>query len=370
MTDQPQPFHALALSGGVALGAYEAGAYAALHAAGALPRWIAGVSAGAVNGALIAGNPPERQIERLRAFWRSAAREPMPLSAFWFGAAPRGPWREAEAVAAALQSHLFGCPAIFRPRLGLPSAGAPDVSALYDLSPLRQSLENLVDFARLNSGETRFTLAATDINSGERVVFDTARGDRIGPEHLLASSALPPLFAPLEIGGRLLGDGGLAGNLPLDLVLDELPDEEVVIFAVELFSRRGQRPRSLGASTSRAVDIAMGNQTRRMLEGREREHRLRRMIAQLPPELRQDPRLATLVPEGRGRCTAILCLGYRAELDEAGLGKPFDFSPHTLWQRWNNGEADMCKALQQLGQMPHEPGLHFHEIDSGKDRGF
>jgi len=356
------PFRALVLSGGIALGAYEAGAYAALHAMEQLPRWIAGASVGAINGALIAGNPPERRLERLRDFWGATAREPMPLTAFWFGAPPRGPWREAEAMAAALQSHLFGCPTIFRPRLGLPGAGAADVPALYDLSPLRQRLEELVDFGLLNSGGTRFTAAATDIISGERVVFDTARGDRIGPEHLLASGAVLPLFAPVEIGGRLLGDGGLTGNLPLDLVLDELPEEEALVFAVELFARRGQRPRTLAASASRAADIGFGNQTLRLLEGRMREHRLRRMIAELPLELRQDPRLATLVPEGRAARATILCLSYRAALDEAGLGKAFDFSPTTLRQRWEGGETDMREALRRLESMPAGPGLHFEEV--------
>jgi NTE family protein len=357
-----QPFHALVLSGGIALGAYEGGAYAALVAGGRAPRWIAAVSAGAINAALIAGNPPERRLERLHGFWQAAVREPAPLAPLWFGAPLAGPWREAEAMAAALQSHLFGSPGVFRPRMGLPGAGAADVPALYDLQPLRAQLEALVDFDRLNSGEIRLSVGTTDILSGERVVFDTARGDRIGPDHLLASSALLPLFPPVQIGERLLGDGGLSANLPIDLILDDLPAQDVLCFAVELFARCGSRPHTLAAGAARAGDIAFGNQTRRLLEGREREHRLRRLIAELPDPVREAPELAPLLAEGRAARTTILCLSYRAALDEAGLGKAFDFSAQTLASRWNAGEQDMHLALEQVGALQQQPGLFFHEI--------
>jgi NTE family protein len=357
-----QPYHALALSGGIALGAYEAGAFAALAASDRVPRWIAGASVGAINAALIAGNPPDRRVERLRRFWQAAVREPAPLAPLWLGSPFAGPWREAEAVAAALQSHLFGSPGVFRPRMGLPGSGATDVPALYDLHPLRAQLEALVDFGRLNSGEIRLSVGATDILSGERVVFDTARGDRIGVDHLLASGSLLPLFAPVEVDGRLLGDGGLSANLPLDLILDDLPEGDVLCFAVELFARRGKRPHTLAAAAARAGDLAFGNQTRRLLEGREREHRLRGLIARLPPRLRDDPDLAPLLAEGRGERTTILCLSYRAALDEAGLGKAFDFSRRTLAERWKAGKQDMGEALRQAEQWSQQPGLTFHEI--------
>ncbi|MFC3126915.1 patatin-like phospholipase family protein [Pseudoroseomonas globiformis] len=359
-----QPFTALALSGGIALGAYEAGACAALQDAGQEPRWIAGASVGAITAALIAGNPPERRAARLKEFWQAATHEPLPLAPLWFGAPFTGPWREAEAMAAALQSHLFGCPSIFRPRLGLPGAGVRDVPALYDLSPLRAQLEQLVDFGRLNSGTIRVSITATDIESGDRVVFDTARGQRIGPEHLLASGALLPLFGPVEIEGRLLGDGGLASNLPLDLILDDLPPEEVLCLAVELFARRGSRPHTLAAAASRAGDIAFGNQTRRMVEGRQREHRLRALLAHLPEHLADDPALANLRQEARTQRTAVICLSYRAALDEAGLGKAFDFSGKTLTQRWQRGGADMRIALEQARHLPTGAGLVVHEIDT------
>jgi len=362
--EAPRPLCTLALSGGIALGAFEAGAYAALDKAGRAPDWIAGVSIGAVNAALIAGNPPERRVERLRQFWFTAAQEPMPFTTFWFGTPLSGPLRRAESALGALQAHLLGCPSIFRPRLGIPGAGAADVSALYDLAPLRTRLTAMVDFERLNSGSPRISIAATDILSGDRVTFDTVRGDRIGPDHILASGSLLPLFPPMEVEGRLLGDGGLSGNLPLDLILDEPRQETLLCFALELFGRHGSRPRSLSTAAARALDIVFGNQSRALLEGRQREHRLRAALRQaLPPEVQSTPEIASLLAQEPSQPATILALSYRAAPDEAGAEKPFDFSRTTLTQRWEAGAAAMQQALRRLEELPPaEEGLAFHEV--------
>ena len=240
------------LSGGVALGAFEAGAYAALEEVGeALPDWFVGSSIGAVNAAIIAGNPLGCRVERLRRFWELVARDPTPATSFLLGPPPAdGAWRKAYNEASALQSLLLGRPGLFRPRLA-GGGGVGSAPAFYDLSPMRERLPELLDFDRLNNGETRLSVVATDVVSGERIVFDTARGDaRIGPEHLAASCALLPLFAPVEIGGRLLGDGGHAANTPLDLVLDEPRAADLQCFVVELFAPEGSRPQTLAASAA------------------------------------------------------------------------------------------------------------------------
>jgi NTE family protein len=366
------------LSGGVALGAFEAGAYAALEEAGeALPDWLVGSSIGAVNAAIIAGNPSGRRVERLRRFWESVARDPTPATSFLLGPPPAdGAWRKAYNEASALQSLLLGRPGLFRPRLAGGGVGA--APAFYDLSPMRERLPELLDFDRLNNGETRLSVVATDVVSGERVVFDTARsggGARIGPEHIAASCALLPLFAPVEIGGRLLGDGGMASNTPVDLVLDEPGPAggDVLCFVVELFALRGRRPDTLGASAARAMDLAFGGQTRRILEGREREHRLRaalgRLAERLPPELRGDPEVASILAEaeaGAARSATVLCIGYRAAPDEAGPGKVFDFSPATLSDRWEAGARAMREALRKFGAAPRPGarGLAVHEVEA------
>ena len=368
----PPPRRALVLSGGIALGAFEAGVYAALEEAGEpLPDWFLGASIGSVNAAIIAGNPPGRRVERLRRFWDLVARDPTPATSLWLGPPPAaGAWRKAYNMVSALQAMLLGRPGLFRPRLavGERMGVAP---ALYDLAPMRERLPELLDFDRLNGSGTRLSVATTDVISGERVVFDTARGARIGPEHLAASSALLPLFAPVEIEGRLLGDGGLAANTPVDLVLDEPDADDLLCFVVELFALQGTPPQTMAASVARATDLAFGSQTRRMLEGREREHRLpalaRRLADRLPPELRDDPEVASTLAEAEAgaRSATVLCVGYRAAPDEARPGEAFDFSPATLVDRWEAGARGMREALRRFGTAPPAPrGLAVHQVDA------
>lgn len=211
------PHVSLVFSGGVALGAYQGGAYAALHEHQNLhPQHLSGSSIGAVNAALIAGNRPEQRIERLREFWETITPEPGTSEAPWPGTSPGGPWRHTSNWLSVLQTRLFGRAGVFQPRM--PEMMLRDVTSLYDLAPLRARLEDLVDFERLNSGEVRVSVVTTDIQTGQEVVFDTAEGDRIGPEHLLASSGFLPDFPPVEIDGRLLGDGGLVSNARFERV--------------------------------------------------------------------------------------------------------------------------------------------------------
>ena len=193
------------------------------------------------------------------------------------------------------------------------------------------------------------------------------------PEHVLASCALLPLFAPVEVGGRLLGDGGMSSNAPLDLVLQDPASEGLECFVVDLFALRGSRPHTLGAGLSRAQDLAFGNQSRRLLEGQEREHRLRAMIgrlgARLPPGSREDPEVAAILAEGRARPAKVLYLGFRAALDEAGPAKVFDFSRATMEDRWKAGEEGMRAALRTLavaGEAPAD-GLWVQDIRDGQE---
>lgn len=359
---------AIVFAGGVALGAYEGGAYAALRdCAGACPDWVLGSSIGAVTAAIIAGNAPGQRVARLRQFWEMATTDPMPVTSFWFGVPDAGAWRQAHNQASVMETLVFGRPGIFRPRLsGGPRIGADDVSALYDLAPLRARLTELIDFDRLNRGGVRLSLVATDVVSGERVVFDTGRGMTVGPEHVVASCALLPMFAPIEIEGRLLGDGGLASNAPLDLVLDDPAFAGALCFVIDLFAPEGSRPHTLGASLSRATDLALGNQSRRLWEGQEREQRLRAVIgslgARLPPELHADPEIAALLAEGRPRPVEMHYLSYRAGLDEAGAGKVLDFSRATFADRWRAGDEAMQALLQTLGPAPGQAaGLSVRE---------
>jgi len=208
----------LVLQGGGALGAYQAGVFEALHDARIKPDWVAGVSIGAINSALIAGNPPERRVSRLEEFWHLVSSAWPALS--WSNDGPARSWLNE--VSAALVM-LFGVPGFFMPRVPpapFQPAGMPGAISYYDTTLLARTLERLIDFDLLNSGPVRLSVGAVNVQTGNFTYFDSAR-QRLDFRHIAASSALPPGFAPVEIDGEHYWDGGLVPNTPLQYVLDQ-----------------------------------------------------------------------------------------------------------------------------------------------------
>jgi NTE family protein len=300
---------ALVLSGGLGLGAYQAGAFDALQRDGHFEtNWLAGSSVGAVNGALIAGARPDDRIRALQDFWSAPD--------FWHWSGPAPPYlAHMQNWSWALYTRLFGAAGHFRPRT--PRAFGP-FRSLYDLSPMRDRVERLVDFGRLNSQDLRFSVATTDIQTGELIVFDTSR-DRIGVDHLLASCGFLPEFAPVEIGGRLLGDGGLSANAPVELVLQDGTGIDRV-FVIDLFARDGPRPASLESALERKMDLLFGNQTLQCLKAY----------------------------TGSETARPVVYLSYRPAPTEAGSEKTFDLSRRSIEGRWASGFSDMSYALERL----------------------
>lgn len=326
---------ALVLGGGNALGAYDAGAYEALAASGREPDWIAGASIGAITGALIAGNPPEARLDRLEAFWRRAV-SPDGMAG--------GALRRSAQLASAMQTRLLGRPDLFRMRVPLLSR-EPGRLGLYDAGPMRRALLDLVDFDRLNGGAIRFSLVAVDLASGEEVAFDTGR-DRIGVDHLMASAALIPDFPAVEVDGRWLVDGGLADNVPVDLVLSEPPEDELLCFAVDPFPRSAALPESLLDVAERQNDLIFACQTERTLRFLAERDRLRRQAAPGLPG------------------AEVFRLQYDGGTAETAL-KGWDFSRAALTRRWRAGRSDMEAALRRLAEASREapgtkPALTIH----------
>ena len=307
----------LVLSGGLGLGAYQAGAYQAMEEDGIELQQIAGSSVGAVNSALIAGSDAKDRIDALRAFWSAGE--------LWFQAASfPGYLGHAQNWFSVVHTRLFGVSGHFRPRV--PTAWGP-FRSLYDLAPMKARLERMVDFGRLNSGEVGFSVAATDIETGELVAFSPANGDQISVDHLLASCGFLPEFAPVEIGGRLLGDGGLSANAPIEALGDDVPNG--LIFVIDLFARDGERPRTLEDALARKNDILFGNQTMQRLQLFSRS----------------------------GRVGPVVYLSYRPSDEEAGPEKTFDLSRSTIAGRWAAGAADMRAALERIGGDAELPPL-------------
>lgn len=337
---------ALVLSGGSALGAYEGGAYASMHEAGLQVDCIAASSIGAVNGAIIAGNPAERRVERLREFWDRVA------SSLDSGVIS-GPLRRPLQVVSAMQSRLLGRQNVFRLNLtGLLSIlpGMPAEPALYDLKPLRDTLEGLIDFDRLNGGAPRLLALAVDVETGEEVVFDTAK-ERLSLDHILASASLIPDFPPMGIGERFLVDGGLACNTPVDLVPLPSPGTNLLCVVVDLFPLRCRRPKSWMEASERQSDLLYANQTRRTLRAMSEARRLRAevrtVLARLPQEARGTPDIAAIAETtgaDEGDMT-VLRVEYAASAEETSM-KSFDFSRAALRHRWDEGARDMAMALR------------------------
>ena len=266
----------LVLQGGGALGAYQLGVYEALHAAGIEPDWVIGTSIGAINGALIAGNPPEQRLERLQAFWHHVEQQGSATSPFdWLG---MGHWL------ANMTTVLRGIPAFFEPNpAALRGAQAPvgvEHASYYSTEPLRRTLAELVDFDYLCDCRTRLTVGAVNASSGTMRYFDT-RKEALGIAHIMASGALPPAFPAVRIQGDAYWDGGIYSNTPIEAVLDDNPRRDSLIFAVNVWHQAGPEPESIWQVMGRQKDIQYASRADSHIARQKQIHHLRHVIREL-----------------------------------------------------------------------------------------
>lgn len=340
-----RPQDVLVLQGGGALGAYQAGVYEALAQADALPDWIAGISIGAINAAIIAGNAPADRVKALCTFWRRISSELLYRVDERIGFA-----RRAFNEGAAQWAATFGVPGFFNPRFPMPLPDWPaDLARLsyYDTTPLRATLLELVDFERLNAAEMRFSVGAVNMLNGNFTYFDNTERT-IGPEHIMASGALPPGFPPVEIDGEWYWDGGLVSNTPLQYVLDNRPSSEMTIYQVDLFSSRGIVPRTMSDVAQREKDIRFSSRTRLSTDQSKRLQQMcaaaKRFASRLPEELRDDPDLAKLLDCRPAGAVAVMHLINRPE-DYESNSKDYEFSRMTVEEHWATGLADASHSL-------------------------
>ena len=353
---------ALLLQGGGALGAYQGGVYQALDEAEVHPDWVAGISIGAINSAIIAGNAPEKRVERLRQFWETITASPLTL-----GHLPPGFVRgdAAHSVVnqmAALGALVGGAPDFFQPRFPPPYMNPPgsvEATSYYDVSPLRATLERLVDFDRINAGQTRLTVGAVNVRSGNFIQFDS-RHDKIGPLHVMASGALPPGFPAVEIEGEQYWDGGLVSNTPLNWVLDDRPFQDTLAFQIDLWNARGEFPRNLTDASVRQKEIQFSSRTRAAASQFRKTQALRHaaqdLLSKLPPELRETEAAKLLALEADARVYNLVHLIYRARAYE-GQSKDYEFSRRTMLEHWQSGYNDAVRTLRhpQVFRRPDNP---------------
>jgi NTE family protein len=353
---------ALLLQGGGALGAYQGGVYQALAESDLHPDSVAGISIGAINCALIAGNPADKRVERLRSFWETVTQPPLGV--------PYLPsldirddlthemlnqWR-------ALGALMWGAPNFFKPRIPPPifmPASSPDALAFYDTSPLKTLLEKLVDFDRINAKQTRFGVGATNVKTGNFIYFDNMTHE-IGPAHVMASGSLPPGFPATVVDGEYFWDGGIVSNTPLEWMLDGRPRVDTLAFQVDLWSARGELPRDMIEVDVRQKDIRFSSRTRANTDTFRKMQALRRAAAKLldgmPKELRQTAEAELLAKEADHKVYNIIHLIYHARKYE-GASKDYEFSRRTMEEHWKTGYSDMARTLRhpEVLQRPEGP---------------
>jgi NTE family protein len=411
---------ALLLQGGGALGAYQGGVYQALSEARLYPDWVAGISIGAINAALITGNPPHTRVEKLRKFWELVTTPPLWGSALQFATSakheptldllPRDLLDQAMATATSisamslalisgkpLEMHAgairkfweksgtnvtsippcdfeafaargdvarglvnqmyadlalaHGANGFFTPRMPVPwlqPAGCLEATGYYDSAPLKATLENLVDFDRINHGEVRFSIGAVNVCTGNFVYFDTAT-HTITPEHVMASCALPPAFAAIEIEGEYYWDGGIVSNTPLQWVLESEPRQNTLAFQVDLWNARGAFPRNIAEAMTRQKEIQYSSRTRantdRFKYGQNIRNALSDLLLKLPDELKNGPEFAVLSPVAGRKVYNLVQLIYRSKRYE-GDSKDYEFSRQSMEDHWRAGYQDTVRTLR------------------------
>ncbi len=391
--DRP-PFEciALVLQGGGALGAYQAGVYEALALANLHPDWIAGISIGAINAAIIAGNPPEARVDKLREFWRlvtepsgrwgawpdraaglaASSADGMPIhlphlgawASFW----DMAPMPTGDAARTFLNQFaagrvlLSGAKGFFELRPVWPwlsPDGSMEATSYYDTAPLKGTLERLIDFDRINNDGMRLSIGAVNVHTGNFVYFDTTT-HHIGPEHVMASGALPPGFPAVEIEGEHYWDGGLVSNTPLRWVVDAQPQKDTLAFQVDLWSARGHLPRNMAHVATRQKEIMYSSRTRaasqRFTEQHGLRHALSKVLAKLPKAMHNDPDVAVLRQFAERKAWNLIQLIYHAK-DYEGDSKDYEFSRQSMEEHWRAGYHDTVRTLRhpEVLQRPRNP---------------
>jgi NTE family protein len=349
----------LLLQGGGALGAYQAGVYQALAETGLHPDWVVGISIGAINAAIIAGNAPERRVDRLREFWEEITAPAMGFDADVVGLFERG--EAARALANQVSAVTVACagtPGFFSPRLPNPwfhPPGTIEATSYYDTRPLKATLERFVDFDRVNSDncDTRLSLGAVNVRSGNLVYFDPGT-QVIGPEHVMASGALPPGFPAIEIEGEHYWDGGLVSNTPLQWLVtntrvtgQRMPD--ALVFQVDLWSARGEFPRNLAEVATRQKEIQYSSRTRAFTNFIKLLHKVEYSVAtlldQLPDEFKRSEEAKFLASRAQRHAYNLVHLIYRPRGYE-GDSKDYEFSRVSMAEHWRSGYHDTIRTLR------------------------
>jgi NTE family protein len=350
------------LQGGGALGAYQAGVYQALHEAGVEPDWIVGTSIGAINAALITGNEPSRRVDALHEFWRR-----MTHKSSWHAL---DAWPQMSTMLSYWNTVCKGIDGFFEPNyaafVGPHVPLGPDRAGYYSTGPLERTLTELVDFSIINRKKVRLTVGAAHVRTSQMRYFDS-RETEIGIKHIAASGALPPAFPAVRIDGELYWDGGILSNTPSEVIFEDNPRRNSLIFAVHLWNPVGDEPTTMWEVMHRQKDIQYSSRVASHISRQLHTHRLRHIIKELagyvPLELRNSDAVRELASYGCPTRMHVVRL-LAPTLDHADHTKDVDFSPSGVRKRWEAGYANTMRALAQApwqGEFDPLDGVVLHE---------
>lgn len=362
---------ALVLQGGGALGAYQAGVYQALHEADIEPNFVSGVSIGGINAAIIAGNTRQNRLPRLREFWEMITERKI-----WHYTPDGDLFRKARNAASSWMTVTMGQPGFFKPRDCSPwfsLTGAQNALSYYDSEPLRETLNNLVDFSLINDKATGFAVGAVNVLSGNFIYFDNSR-EEIAPEHIMASGALPPALPMVKIGTDHYWDGGIVSNTPLQHLLDQETSRNTLVFQVDLFSARGSLPRDIQEVMARQKDIMYSSRTRHNTDVYRRIHgwktKLRDALDKMPNEMLTDEDRKLKAELDELADITILHLIYQQKAYE-GHAKDYEFSGTSMREHWQSGYEDTKRTLKRrewLDMPPKGAGILVHDVHRESER--
>jgi NTE family protein len=355
----------LVFQGGGALGAYQIGVYQALHEAGIEPDWVIGTSIGAINAALIAGNAPADRLDKLREFWRRVEH----------GKMFEGPMANLFSPMRTMSAIMSGIPAFFTPNplafMGQKVQLGAEAAGYYSVQPLRETLSDLVDFDVVNSGPTRLTVGAANVQTSEMRYFDS-RDTPLDVRHVMASGALPPAFPAVRIDGELYWDGGIVSNTPVEAVFDDNPRRNAMVFAVHLWNPHGAEPQSIWEVTNRQKDIQYSSRAHSHIKRQRQIHKLRHVIQKLsllvPDNADIDEDLAALRSYGCETKMHVVRL-LAPQLDNEDHTKDVDFSPRGIRERWEAGYAHTSQMLEKApwrAEADPLEGFILHEAMGGE----
>ena len=357
----------LVLQGGGALGAYQAGVYQALHEHELVPDWVVGTSIGAINAAILAGNPKQQRLAKLQQFWqRVSHRDSVDLARL------SDPQRRSTIWLATLDAMVRGVPGFFKPRLFSPFAAGlavpPEQASFYSTDELAQTLGELVDFDYLNTDQAmRLTVNALRVKCGSLTQFDS-NAEPITADHIRASGALPPGFPGVRIDGDLYWDGGLYSNTPLETVLDDVPHVDTLMFMVDLWSFEGPEPGTLDEVQTRQKDVTFASRSKRHIADYLATHTLQKKLLELyrllPERDKRQRDARELALLGCDSTMHIVRLPY-AGRDWHMAAKDINFSQGSIDWRWQQGYQDALRAIEAAGWLAivtdHTP-LVVHEL--------